>query len=190
MADQKIEENTKDKQVKEKANIEEAQAQMLKNQIDKNLKEANRGLRIYQEANDTSGFWRTWSKAVERGILQYLDEGKVFNRKANGRGKVTFIDVKPKRRDGGKTGTDNTRGEESTAAEKALRQARRCEQYAFRLGLMQEEKRSEDQKMKYYELNKDAAKGIRKNIGENQWEKELEEKIREPGQNAANTLMI
>ena len=55
---------------------------------------------------------------------------------------------------------------------------------------MQEEKRSEDQKLKYYELNKDTAKGIRKHIGENQWEKELEEKIREPWQNAANTLVI
>ena len=178
LVDQKVAENTKDKQGKEKANIEEAQAQQLKDQIDKNLKEANRGLRIYQKANDTSGFWRTWSKAVERGILQYLDEGKVFNRKASGRGKVTFIDVKPKRKDGGRKGTDNTRGEESIAAEKTLRQARRCEQYAFRLGLLQEEKRSQEQRLTYYELNKDAAKDIRKNIGESQWEKELEERIR------------
>ena len=69
LVDQQVAENTKDKQGKDKANIEEAQAQQLKDQIDKNLREANRGLRIYQKANATSGFWRTWSKAVERGIL-------------------------------------------------------------------------------------------------------------------------
>ena len=35
------------------------------------------------------------SKAVERGILYYLDEGKVFDRKAKGRGEPTFVKVKP-----------------------------------------------------------------------------------------------
>ena len=107
--------------------------------------------------------------------MQFLDEGKVFNRKACGRGKVTFNEVKPKK-EGGKAGPDNTRGEESTAAEKALRQARRCEQYALRLGLLQEEQRSQEQRLTYVELNKDAAKGIWKNIGGNQWEKKTWEK--------------
>ena len=47
-----------------------------------------------QEDKDIAGFWKVWSKAIERGFLQYTDISNVFDRKAKCRGEPTF----PKRK--------------------------------------------------------------------------------------------
>ena len=77
-----------------------------------------------------------------------------------------------------------------TAAERAITQARRCEQLVFRLGLLGEESRSQEKRLKYYSLNKDAARGINKHICKLAWEKTLEEETRVPEQIATNTLVV
>ena len=103
--------------------------------MDKNLMSHGKELRIRKQNKDTTSFWMIWSKAVERGFLQYLDVRKVFDRKCKGRGEATFIKSK-NQTDGKKKGEDRTRGVESTAAAKAIKHARRCVQVAFRLGLI------------------------------------------------------
>ena len=174
---------------KEKAQVESKEMKELHEHIDKNLREHARQLHVHRLNRDTTGYWRCWSKAVERGFLHFLDVSNIFDRKAKGRGEPTFITTKPECRDQAKK-ADSTRGRESTEAAKALKQARRCEQVAFRLGLLSEEKRSQEKRLTYFQLNRDAIKGIKKNIGRLDWENELDQEIGEAGEIAADTLKI
>ena len=79
---------------------------------------------------------------MENAFLFYLDESKVFNRKMKGRAEAAFIEIGPSLNKKG-TKADTIKGVESTEAERNIKQARRCEQFAFRLGLIQEEKREQ-----------------------------------------------
>ena len=56
--------------------------------------------------------------------------------------------------------------------------------------MIAEEKRDQAKRLKSYGLNKDAARGINKHIGEHDWEDKLEQETRSPKQIAANSMMI
>ena len=82
------------------------------------------------------------------------------------------------------------KGQETTEAERNIKLARRCEQFAFRLGLICEEKREQQKRITYYELNKHAGKGIAKHVGKHQWEQDLKEKMLNPGLIAGDSMII
>ena len=93
---------------KERAAAEKKEKQKMHDMIDRNLRGVKRELEIHKLREDTTGYWKYWSKAVERGFLQFLDESKVFNRKTKGRGEPISIKVKPEEK-GAKPGNDSTR---------------------------------------------------------------------------------
>ena len=68
-----------DKKGKEAAAIWKEQKGLLHKCIDENLDNIEHEFKIYRENKDTSKMWSTWSKAVERGWLAYLDEGKIID---------------------------------------------------------------------------------------------------------------
>ena len=52
--------------------------------------------------NDTTNYWRLWSKAVEKGFIKYFDkdrEGKDAKRSKKGRGEIKIVDVGIKKED-------------------------------------------------------------------------------------------
>ena len=186
--EKKADEVTKDLNGKEKREGKKREVKNLHELMDANFRKARTQMQIYKAAKNTTGYWKAWSQSVENAFLHYIDESKVFNRKMKGRGEATLIQVKPDvaKKDKKK---DTTRGTESTEAEKSIKQARRCEQFAFRLGLIAEEKRDQNKRLSYYQLNKDAAKGIAKHVGENAWEQELRSKVLNPGMIAADPMI-
>ena len=110
--------------------IKEAQDD-LKESIRKECEEEKTKLQVLAQAKDTNGYWRVWSKTVERGWLRYVDESKVYNPAFVGRGKVELISKKPK----DEKKKTYLRGKEARAEITAIRQARRCEQMGFRINL-------------------------------------------------------
>ena len=56
--------------------------------MDKRLKDAEICLDTYLKHGDMDAYYSTFSKAVERGWLEFLGEGKEYNNAAKGRGQV------------------------------------------------------------------------------------------------------
>ena len=94
-------------------------------------------LRIHEDAEDMSSYYALRSKAAERGWCAYLDEGSQFKKATQGRGNVTFITKKPGRpKEVAEVELATIRNEHGRRAVTALKQARRMEQVAHRLGLI------------------------------------------------------
>ena len=106
---------------------------------------------MFAKARDTDSYWRAWSKAVERGWLRYSNEDEVYNPKYVGRGKVEIISKKPRRdkNEGGRKKKTYLRGQEAREEIRAVRQARRCGQLAFRIQLARNPNTEGDMKAKY-----------------------------------------
>ena len=73
-----------DKKGKEAANIWKEQKKLLHEHIESQLDKADNEFKIYRDTKNTTDMWRVWSKAVEKGWLTYLGEGKVFDKQAKG----------------------------------------------------------------------------------------------------------
>ena len=86
--EEKVKERTNDLQGKEKTEKEKEQRNLLHKHIEDQLDKHKADFEIHEELKDTSSFWKLWSKVVERGWLNFLDESKVFDIKAKGRGNV------------------------------------------------------------------------------------------------------
>ena len=108
-----------------------------------------------------TNFWNTWSRAVEQGWLAYLDEGNLSDRTSKGRGEMKLVTTdptkpKPKPKKGG-----GARGGANDVAFKAIRQARRCEQFAARIQMLKDESKDEKKRHTHYALNVDAIRQLR-----------------------------
>lgn len=64
--------------------------------MDKQLNDRAHRFQYYREYNDMDSYWNSWSIAVEKAWLQYLEPNKEFPNAAKGRGQSTFIRTKPK----------------------------------------------------------------------------------------------
>ena len=119
---------------KTKMTIRKDEKETLHENIDKYIEADREESEMYLENGDATEFWRTLSKAMEKGWLQYLDYGKEFDQGAKDRGELIEIKVTPKRekRKHEEEGNDD-RGDGINAA---LKQARRPEQVAFRISLI------------------------------------------------------
>lgn len=92
---------------------------------------------------------------------------------------MKLIKIDPKRPKLKKRATDGERGGQNDLAFEALRQARRCEQLAFRLEMLSDETKGEAKRQTYYQPNIDAIRKLRQHKGEHQWEHEGIKKLRQ-----------
>ena len=106
-------------------------------------------LRKSQENGSTDKFWKHWSRAVEKGWLEYVDESEEVRIQAGGRGKVETITIKPKTTMSEKMGNQKSRGEDEKKATHYLKQARRAEQIVHRIALANDREATEAEKKKY-----------------------------------------
>ena len=157
---------------KETGENQQVEREKLKQSIREECKLENTRLKVLALAKDVNGYWKLWSKTVERGWLKYADEEKVHDKKATGRGKVELVRKKPQPTGGGKAPKKTyLAGEEAREEVRAIRQARRCEQMAFRITLARTDSKQQSVKATYskstakplpsYESTKDKAIGRR-----------------------------
>ena len=71
-----------------------------------------------------------------------------------------------------------------------MKQARRVEQMAFRITLINDVEKDEGKRRVYYQLNLEAIKGLAKHGGKEKWEKDMLEKIKDEKEAAQNTMLI
>ena len=110
----------------------------------------------------TKVFYELWSRHVEKGLTNSFVKHDVSMKGDKCRGSVNIFTKNVHEEWKGAPNSD-AGGKKSDVAKKSideLKQARRCEQFAFRIGLSQEEKRDHGKKLTYHELNKHAAKGL------------------------------
>ena len=109
-------------------------------------------LQTNAEAVGVGGLWKFWSKCVEHSWLRYLAPGKDMEALLKGRGTVNIIEKTPKPREPKKEEAWN---KWYYKAIDQFRQARRCEQMAYRLTLLNQTK-EKDKQDKYSKLNEEA----------------------------------
>ena len=130
------------------------QRKIMHSHIDERLLK-KKGQLIKSIRHDDLGlFWRTWSRCVEQGILRYVG-GKVhLQEDMMGRGEVRIFEPQPfnKKVENDDEMFSHIRNKTSRAAHDALCQARRCEQFAHRLEIMQ----LKGEKLAHWKLNKEA----------------------------------
>lgn len=120
-------------------------------------------LEAHAKEGDVDEFWRKWSKAVEKAWTSYLKPEKEVKKQITGRGKVTIVNKIP---------TTTAKSDKEIwnkwyyKAVDKLRQARRCDQIAYRIQKYHGDKDDEDKKAKYQQLNKEAWSNISKNYTE------------------------
>ena len=90
----KFNDMTKGMGAKEVGETQKAEREKLKESIRKECKLENARLKVLALAKDVNGYWKLWSKTVERGWLRYADEEKAHDKTATGRGKVELIKTK------------------------------------------------------------------------------------------------
>ena len=132
--------------------------------MDDNLEKVKTEMQIHNATKNTTALRKYWAKAVENAFLYYLDESKVYNRKIKVRGEATLIHVKPSTARKNRS-EDRTLGTACIEAERSVKQARRCEQFAFRLGLIMEEKEGPDEEANLLWAQQARRKGHREACG-------------------------
>ena len=85
-------------EAKAKAAIREAETKKMKVKMDEDIEQADQLLRNMAEAQHTTGFWRAWSKIVERSIMEHHDLDKDAIKKLSGRGEVKIIKKYPEQK--------------------------------------------------------------------------------------------
>ena len=113
-------------------------------------------LKAHEGVQDTDSYWKTFSKSVGQGIIRYIDEEKE-SKKIAGRGTIILQEMAPRRRDTVDDAKDVLKNEWSKKALENLKQARRCEQIAYRIKMINKEECGA-KKCKHIELNKQAMK--------------------------------
>ena len=151
--------------------------------IDERLVQKHDSLSEYIKRDDLGAFWKLWSTCVEQGMLRYLGNSMHTDQKNLGRGLVQIIKQKAfkevkaedeSKGDDDDDGYKHIRNKFTRKAIECLRQARRCEQFAYRLDLKMKGKG----KSVHDELNKHALyKIVKESKEEEHWEVELAEKL-------------
>ena len=118
--------------------IHSAESLEIRAERDKRLIEAGKFLDASLEHDAIDSFYIIFSKAVGKGWLEFLGEGKEYCNAANGRGQVTLMRSKPKKQEDTKDEDFATiRNESSYNAIAHLKQARRFEQMILRIGFIE-----------------------------------------------------
>ena len=107
----------------------------LKATIETHSKEQNKGFGERVTGERLDHFWKLWCEALENGYLEILTGTKEIHKKETGRGKITIVDMKPKRKDMA-TSVEEIRIGGGAYAVELLTQARICEEVARRLDLL------------------------------------------------------
>ena len=81
---------------KEKASKAREMRSELHRLMDKELQDRQHRCEYYRSCNDMDRYWNSWSIAVERAWLQFVDPAKEFLKAAKGRGQCTILHTKPK----------------------------------------------------------------------------------------------
>ena len=150
---------------KEKASKAREMRNELRRMMDKQLTDRQHHFEYYRSCNDMDSYWRSWSIAVERAWLQFVDPAKEFLKAARGRGQCTIIHTKPKANAKTKEDElDTVRSEEAYNAVAQLKQSRRCGQLVERLKKMAKLPNHSDIYHRYGQLNDDAIKGLQKTL--------------------------
>ena len=135
--------------------------------------EINRGksyLQQFAEEGDIDAYWKRWSKLVEFAWLKFLGQDKCWDRRLKGRGQVNLIEKMPSKPGDRSKPVGNFRCEDMTKALNYQKQARRCEQLAFRIGLIAKGQDSAEKVQKFRSLNRQAERQIVKHRTDLEWE--------------------
>ena len=163
---------------KETGENQKAEREKLKQSIREECKLESTRLKVLALAKDVNGYWKLWSKTVERGWLKYVDEEMVHYKKATGRGKAELVRKKTQQTGGGKAPKRTyLAGKEAREEVRAIRQARRCEQMAFRITLARKDSKQQNVKATCSKLDNEAIDKLRKHQGKGDGENELVDKL-------------
>ena len=171
---EKVEALTKGKEEKEQREINKTEKKSLKDSIEEECQSEKTRLQVLAQAKDTNGYWKLWSKTVERGWLRFAAPDHIYDKHCTGRGKVELVNKKtydPKKK-------TYLRGKEARSDIAAVRQARRCEQMAFRIMLNKAPGEVNDKTIKYTKLNNEAIEKLKKHKGDETWETDLIGKLK------------
>ena len=83
---------------KEKTAYRKEQWEKRRKLIDEERGQIEKHFETHEEVQDTDSYWKTVSKAVERGIMRYLDEEKEFSKMIAGRGSIILQELAPRRK--------------------------------------------------------------------------------------------
>ena len=186
----KVRELVGEKKGKEAAEVWKEQRVLLHKRIDAKLENVDTEIRIHRQQQDTTKLWETWSKAVEQGWLEYLDEGKVSDEKCTGRGEAKLVTTDPTNTRTQPKKGGGPRGGAHNLAFKAIRQARRCEQLAARIQMINNERKDQQKRQVQYTLNVDAIRNIRHHKGDQEWEQEGINKLKATNKAAEDITLV
>ena len=112
---------------------------------------------------------------------------KELDKRAKGRGELIEIKVTPKREK--RKHEEEENDDRSDGVNAALKQARRLEQVAFRITLINCVEKEESKRKRYYQLNTEAIGAIQKNWGKQKGEKDMATKLKDEKEAAQNTML-
>ena len=170
MFQEKMSLETEGKEPQQQRQITKEGSEKLKESIRMECEAVANDPKIHEMAKDTDKCWRLWSNTVERGWVRNVDEQKIFDTRFTGRGKVEII-TKSTRDEKGRRKKRYFVGKEAREEITAVRQARRCEQMAFRIMLTKAPGEVNDKTIKYTKLNNEAIDKLKKHKGDETWEK-------------------
>ena len=101
--------------------------------MDHEIDKRKQTFEAYRQMKDVDEMWKMRSTTVERAWLNYLDDSKTMKQKT-GRGELKIIEKKAKAEEEERRSKGQRSKWHHKAVEK-LRQARRCEQAAYRIGI-------------------------------------------------------
>jgi len=126
--------------------------------IDERVDGRTETLRAYEQMEDVDGMWKMLSQCVEGAWLDYLEVEKEMKKKSVGRGELKIIEKKPKAEEEERKPQESRNQWYYQAVEK-LRQARRCEQAAYRISIKDKESGRKNEE-EYTKLNEAAFEKI------------------------------
>jgi hypothetical protein len=156
----KQQQDEKSEQTRQAATKKEEKAK-LQECMDHEFDKRKHTLEAYRQMQDVDGMWKMISTTVEKAWLTYLDDSKTMKQNT-GRGELKIIERKPKAEEEERRSKGHRSKWHHKAVEK-LRQARRCEQAAYRIGI-KDKLESKGKQQEYQNLNDAAFNAITKHI--------------------------
>ena len=83
---------------------------MVKQKIEEQFKAKEDAMDESCKDGDLNKFWSLWSEALERGYLEHITDSKKIDKTKIGRGKMTIIEMGPRRKDVAKDAEDVEEG--------------------------------------------------------------------------------
>ena len=71
--------------------VRETEANRMHGKMDDDIDQVSQALTNAATAKQTTGYWNTWSKAVEKHVMEHNEADKDVIEKNNGRGEVKLI---------------------------------------------------------------------------------------------------